>query len=142
MFCKFPVICRKAESAIDDVVSPEGRGPPPEGVEQEGGPEVMRWMPYHNEGFRGKIRDSLIKHEIAEVSRIATESTSHFTTIAAWLTQLFTRLSATCKAPGTTACIGQKPNNSVLGRHHGSVLPFSNLVWDKITVCHRPIDTL
>ena len=67
---KFLIVCRKAESAIDDVVSPEARGPPPEGLELEGGPEVMRWMPYHNEGFRGKIRDSLMEHEIAEVSML------------------------------------------------------------------------
>ena len=58
-----------AEAAIDYVVSPEGRGPPPEELELEGGPEVMQLMRYHNEGFRGKIRDSLMEREIAEVSK-------------------------------------------------------------------------
>ena len=69
MACRHSIGCRKAESAIDEVVSPEGRGPPPEGLEQEGGPEVMKWMTYHNEDFRGKIRDSLMEREIAEVSK-------------------------------------------------------------------------
>ena len=70
MACKFLVVCRTAESAIDDVVSPEGRAPLPEGLEQEGGPEVMKWMLYHNEDFRGKIRDSLMEREIAGVSKL------------------------------------------------------------------------
>ncbi len=45
-------------------------------AEEEGGPEVMSWMLYHNEEFRGKIKDSLLKKECEKVSETACPESS------------------------------------------------------------------